>query len=205
MNYGELKNQFQELLNRSDCSDSLVVTFLRQGFSRLQRELRIPPMEREVNIVAESPMESVQLPNDFLEMRDVLVGDRPLEKLSLRQIVTKPTGGFPSYYTRRGDHLVFRPYIPTGQKVDLLYYGEFGPMEADTDVNELSLIAPDLCIYAALSYAGDFFDLDKRVEWEGRYEQIRDELNGQAEREEMNGGSMMIQPAYPMPEMYGVY
>ncbi len=200
MNYGELKSQFMELLNRSDCSEELTVTFLRQGFSRLQRELRIPSMEREVIVRALGSIDCVQVPDDFLEMKDVLIGDRALEKLPVRQIITKPTHGNPRYYARRGDLFVFRPHLCEGVEVNLLFYGEFGPLVNDEDENELSLIAPDLCLYSALSYAGDYFAQDKTAEWEGRYQQIRDELNAQARDEEFTGGSLCIQPAYQIDD-----
>ena len=200
MNYGELKSQFLELLNRSDCTDGLAITFLRQGFSRIQRELRIPAMEREVYVETEANLDSVLIPMDFLELRDAIAGETPLEKVSYRQLLTKSAVGSPRFFARRGGEFVFRPMVPPGLTLTLLYYGECGPLASDEDVNELTAIAPDLCLYSALAYAGDYFTHDKSAEWEGRYQQIRDEMNEQALSEEFTGGPMCIQSAYPIDD-----
>lgn len=196
MNYGELKEQFTELLNRTDCTDTLVHTFLQQGFARIQRELRIPAMERHSFVTAEGTMNGMQIPSDLLTLKALIVGDTELEKLSIGALLKRTAYGSPRYFARIDNRFMFRPAIPTGSVVDVLYYGECGPLVSDSDFNELTVIAPDLCAYAALSYAGDFFEHDKRMEWESRYAQIRDELNGQALDEEFSGGPMVIQPAY---------
>ena len=46
MNKGEIRAHFKALLNRSDCTDALADTFLNQALTRIQRILRIPPIER---------------------------------------------------------------------------------------------------------------------------------------------------------------
>ena len=47
MNYGELKTHFEALLNRSDITSSLTETFISQGISRIQRQLRTPLNEKK--------------------------------------------------------------------------------------------------------------------------------------------------------------
>ena len=46
MNYGDLKTHFNDLLNRTDITSTLTTRFIDQGLARIQRQLRIPTMEK---------------------------------------------------------------------------------------------------------------------------------------------------------------
>ena len=46
MNLGNLRSHFIALLNRSDITNSLADTFIDQSIARIQRQLRIPSMEK---------------------------------------------------------------------------------------------------------------------------------------------------------------
>jgi hypothetical protein len=50
MTLGELKTQFKLMLNNSvvNKSDTLVALFINQSIMRIQRELRVPFMEKQV-------------------------------------------------------------------------------------------------------------------------------------------------------------
>jgi hypothetical protein len=198
MNYGELKSHFRDLLNRSDCTDEQVVIFLKQATTRIQRTLRVPAMERVMSVVAEAPLTGLQIPTDYIELQDILVNGYGLEKVSTRTLMAMSNNsGCPRYYTRIADRFVMRPTAPTGTEVVVLYYGEFEGLTDDTSSNGLTAAAPDLLIYGALAYAGDFFEHDKRSEWEGRYQEILTALQQQAIDDEFMGGPMSVQSAYP--------
>ena len=47
MNYGDLKSHFNDLLNRTDITSTLTTRFIDQGLARIQRQLRIPTMEKQ--------------------------------------------------------------------------------------------------------------------------------------------------------------
>ena len=49
MNYGNLKTQFNNVLNRTDITSDLTTTFIDQGISRIQRSLRTPLNEKQYN------------------------------------------------------------------------------------------------------------------------------------------------------------
>ena len=69
-------------------------------------------------------------------------------------------------------------------------------MSADSDENKLAQVAPDLIIYAALTYAADYY-LDQRAEiFEQKYVQFITEIQEQANDQELNGGTQSIAPAY---------
>ena len=80
--------------------------------------------------------------------------------------------------------------------MSLYYYSEFPALSADSDTNNLSTVAPDLIVYAALTYSADYF-LDERAEiFEMKYNQFLQEIQEQSNDQELNGGTQVIQPAY---------
>jgi hypothetical protein len=201
MNLGQVRDRFIALLNRDDLDTPQADEFLSLGLGRIQRELRAPLMERVhyVDVVGEY-LETMQLPPDYLEGIDVLVNGTPLDRDSFRGLMKRATalGMQPAYYARYRNTLYLRGAVPPGMRVELLYYGEFTPLQTDADDNELTLSAPDLLIYAALSYAGDHFQHDSRAEWEARYVSLLAALREQARADEFSG-NMAIQPAYYDP------
>ena len=70
MNKGELRVHFKDLLNRSDLTDTLADTFVDQSITRIQRQLRIPSMEKTFNYSITSSTTSLTVPADFLEVVD---------------------------------------------------------------------------------------------------------------------------------------
>jgi hypothetical protein len=69
-------------------------------------------------------------------------------------------------------------------------------MTTDSSETLLSQIAPDLIIYAALTYASDYY-LDERTEvFEGKYLQFMTELQEQANDQELTGSLQSIRPSY---------
>src|SRR6185503_18957798 len=71
MNYGQLREQFEGLLKRRDMTPSQSETFLQQAVSRVQRVLRIPPMEKSVSVTYDGVTYQdgeIPIPNDYLRM-----------------------------------------------------------------------------------------------------------------------------------------
>jgi len=202
MNLGQVRTRFQTLLNRDDCDGDQADEFLSLALGRIQRELRAPMMERVHYVdVSGEYLETLQLPVDYLEGIEVLVNGTPLRRESFRGLMQRATalGNSPCLYARYRNSLYFRGSIPPGMRVEVLYYGEFTALSDDAADNELTLSAPELLIYAALSYAGDHFQHDLRAEWEGRYVSLLTALQEQVRADEFAGGSMAINPAYSDP------
>ncbi len=68
MNYGDLKTQFDNVLNRTDITSALTTTFVDQGISRIQRSLRTPLNEKQKNYTITDQTSFLTLPTDFLEI-----------------------------------------------------------------------------------------------------------------------------------------
>jgi len=198
MNYGELKSHFEALLNRSDNTSALTETFITQGISRIGRQLRTAMNEKVQAYALTSQTALFTLPSDFLEIISLYYGDRQLIRLPMakfRPFTTSAATGAPKYFTRQQEGILLYPQ-PADGTLTLYYYGDFDDLTADSDSNALSVAAPDLIIYAALTYAADFY-LDERAElFEAKYQGFLSEIQEQANDQELNGSINTIAPAY---------
>jgi hypothetical protein len=71
-------------------------------------------------------------------------------------------------------------------------------MTADSDENALATIAPDLISYAALTYAADFYLDERSATFEGKYQAFLNEIQTQADDQELTGSLQSIRPAYSL-------
>ena len=198
MNYGDLKSHFNDLLNRSDITAALTTRFIDQGIARIQRQLRTPLNEKLKNYTITAATSQVTLPTDFLEIISLYKDEYELQRITMkkyRELATNTFTGKPEYFVREQENLKLFPQ-PGDGTLTLYYYGEFDAMSADSDENKLAQVAPDLIIYAALTYSADYY-LDQRAEiFEQKYVQFITEIQEQANDQELNGGTQSIAPAY---------
>lgn len=198
MNYGELKTHFKDLLNRSDVTDALAGTFIDQGIGRIQRQLRSPMSERTLEYNISSQTSSVTLPADFLELISLYHSNTELTRITMnryRELTDYTYAGNPQYFSRQGEKVFLFPEPSSGTLV-MYYHGEFTKMTTNTDENIIAKVAPDLVIYAALTYASDWF-LDERAElFENKFNQFMLEVQEQANDQELNGSLQVINPSY---------
>lgn len=121
-----------------------------------------------------------------------------------RALAVSPIQGSPTTFIRQQQSLLVHPQPSTGSLV-LYYYSEFPPMTQNTDENAIAAVAPDLIIYAALTYAADYF-LDERAALiEQKYGLFLSEIQEQANDQEMNGGVQSIQPTYTFTDYQSSY
>lgn len=203
MNYGDLKSHFNDLLNRSDITSSLTTRFIDQGISRIQRQLRTPLNEIKKDYTITSQTENLTLPTDFLEIISLYSAEYELKRITMkeyRKLGNNAYAGKPQVFVREQQHLKLFPQ-PTSGTVTLYYYGEFDAMTADSDESKLAQVAPDLILYAALTYAADYYLDERSTLFEQKYQAFLQEIQGQSDDQELNGGTQAIAPAYA----YGDY
>lgn len=196
MNKGEIRAHFKALLNRTDCSDALADTFIDQSIARAQRVLRIPPMEKTQTYNLTASTSTLIIPADFLEIIDMYYANTNLSRVPLSKYVemSQPAeSGTPRYFTREGENIKIYPY-PTSGSVSMNYYGQFTAMTADTDENDLAIIASDLITYGALGYASDYFLDERGPLFETKFVQFLSELQEQANDAEVSGTVQAMQP-----------
>ena len=197
MNKGALRTHFKALLNRSDCLNALADTFIDQGISRIQRVLRIPSMEAIQTYAISSQTGSIALPATALEVIDIYHNNSALTRVPLHEMLAmKATGqaGTSAHFTQQGTTILLFPEPPSGT-VNVSYYGPFATMTADSDENSLAATSADLIMYAALSYAGDYF-LDERAPiFEQKYGQFLAEEQEQANEAAQAGSIQVMRPS----------
>jgi hypothetical protein len=207
MNYGDIKSHFDSLLNRGDITATLTTTFIDQGISRIQRQLRTPLNENVSTYSISGQTGSFTLPNDFLEIISLYYDDQELQRIPMskyRAVATSPVAGSPTTFVRQQSTLNVHPQ-PTSGNLVLYYYGEFPAMTANSDENALAAVAPDLIIYAALTYASDYYLDERAALFETKYNQFLSEIQEQANDQEMNGGIQSIQPTYTFTDYQSSY
>lgn len=205
--YQDIQNNVTALLNRNTATTAQIQAWIQNGIQRIQRELRCPAMEKTALITFSPsvPFTGITIPNDFIELIDILnrYGKRlqkeDISRVTYLQNVAGP--GLPQYYYRQGGLWLIGPAPvvtdPTEQ-MTIVYYGELAPLVNPADTNTITLISADLIVYAALSYAGDFYTDTRQQGWEQRYLQIRDDLQVMADEDESSGGATMS-PAFFWP------
>ena len=194
MAYVDVKNQFLGLLNRRDITPSLTNTFMQFGIQRIQRELRIPAMEKLANFVTDGTY-NVAVPGDYLEMLSIYTNTttshKRLTRVDAQSILDySQQSGIPQFYSRIGGNFVVGPVPPSGTSVFIYYYADASALVADSDTNWITEIAPTLLIYAALSYASDYFLDDRKQMFEASYMQIAEQLQNMALQDELENASV---------------
>ncbi len=218
MTYSAMESQFNNILNRSDCSSALSQTFFQQAITRIEREARLPCMERMLVVTPASLMNAIDIPADLIQPIDVMIQSAsgsvyfppvpsplpagfgntfvPLKHVPYRDLLAVPTNDTPRVYGRVQTQFHIRGWVPVGVETRLVYYGSFTPLSTPDSANELTAAAPDLAIYAALSLAADYFQHDAGPAWEQRYQQILMQVTGVATDVEWSGGPMTVEPSY---------
>ena len=144
MNYGQLKEHFNDLLNRSDITSTLTTRFIDQGIARIQRQLRTPLNEKKKNYTITAVTSQVTLPTDFLEIISLYANEYELRRITMseyRALANNAYTGKPQVFVREQENLLLFPQ-PSDGTLSLYYYGEFDPMSADSDENKLAQVPP---------------------------------------------------------------
>jgi hypothetical protein len=200
---GELKAQFKLMLNNNVVgkSDTLVSLFINQSIMRIQRELRVPFMEKQILYTIPADFTKLAIPSDLLELIAIMsdtdndgILEYQLRKSSLTEVVrdSEIPGLPPRRYTRQGGSWILGPTPGEGSKVLILYYAEFAAVSADGDTNTALKVAWDAVLYGALAAAYSYLkDVENRSEAEATYTQITMNLQKMADADELAADAVM--------------
>jgi hypothetical protein len=210
MTLAELKAQFLSLMNNRllTANASLQQTFIDQAIMRIQRDLRIPAMEKSVNVTISDTYTGLLIPGDFLELIQLVpeANDHKLRKCDITRALLGARGsGDPEEYARQGSLWVLAPTPVSGSVIRIDYYAELDPLVNPTDTNVVSEIAWDLIVNAALVQACVYYKDKRAADFETQYQTIFTALQDQADEDDTNGGSEVM-PCYSMtfPEDLGL-
>lgn len=203
MNKLGIRQQISGLLNRNDATDAQLNVFIDQAIARIQRTLRVPPMERvQIYTVETETNGSLSLPNDFLQLKHLYTSTGTINYTDLGNFIktVDVPGNVPTIYTRVQGSLLVKPSPPEDFQITLVYYGEIPDLVNDTDTNFVTEIAPDLLVYGALTFAADFFIDERREAFEQVAVRIFREIQDQADAMEFAQEGMTISTAFNNPE-----
>jgi hypothetical protein len=200
MNKGEIRAHFIALLNRSDCPNALADTFIDQAITRIQRQLRVPAMEKQndYNVTSDAGTSKVTMPADLLEIIELYYDGNALVRIPLHEMVQyQKTGelGSPRFFCREQGNIKIYP-IPSTGNLFLNYYSEQDPLTSDSDTNMLTNIASDLLTYTALSYAADYFLDERGAIFDQKSGSFLAEIQEHANSSEQSGVNQVIRPTH---------
>jgi hypothetical protein len=185
-------------------SDTLVGLFLNQSIMRLQRELRVPFMEKQILYTIPDDFTKLAIPSDMLELIAIMsdtdndgILEYQLTKSSLTEVVrdSEIPGLPPRRYTRQGGSWILGPKPGTGDKILIHYYSEFAALTDDGSTNTALKVAWDAVLYGALAAAYSYLkDVENRSEAEATYTQITQNLQRMADADEL-AADAVVAPA----------
>jgi hypothetical protein len=195
-NYGELKSSIANWLNRTDLTAE-IPDFISLAESRIAHELRIPTIEKTISVTTNS-QGAINIPVDFLELKDVFYNDKPMQRVSLSELRGAGSrAGTPMIFARDAAQFVFHP-TPTMTGDDtlvLIYYKSVPALTDAAPANDLLGTAPELYLYGSLVEAATFLGSDSS-RWEAGYQTALGRLMQHARSAEFSGATPQIASGY---------
>lgn len=191
--YSELQTAVASYLARTDLT-SQITDFIRFAELRLRRELRIRQMLKSVTTTTTSGDSTVELPSDFLEIRDFIVVATPIQPLTysspsaFSRNARTTDSGKPLDYTILANEFQLAPIPDSAYTVKLLYYAAPEFLSDSNTSNAFVANAPDALLYAALLEAEPFLMNDARINtWGTMYDRAISTLTKSDESSQYSG------------------
>lgn len=166
--YAELQTSIAGYLARSDLT-AQIPGFIRLSELRLRRDLRIRQMLKSVTTATVAGDSTVELPSDFLEVRDLFVVGNPVQPLNYYSPSafnrSARTGeiGKPRDYTVLANDFQLAPVPDTVYTVQMLYFAAPTFLSNANTTNVFLANTPDALLYGALLEAEPYLMNDARL------------------------------------------
>ena len=191
--YSDLQTSIAGYLARSDLT-SQIPDFITFAENRLRRELRVRQMLKSVTTSSVSGDATVEVPSDFLEIRDFVALTNPITPLSYSSpsiLSNDPVAsqvGVPKSYTILANEFLLAP-VPDGiYTLRLLYYAAPAYLSSSNTSNVFLNIAPDALLYASLLEAEPYLYNDARINtWGSMYDRAITTLTKSDENTQYSG------------------
>lgn len=137
--------------------------FIGLAEAKFNRALRT--LDMETRSTASVSSEYLALPDDFLELRAIQIGDDPLTYATpahIREIWANVTSGQPRYYTVTDGQFQFAPAPGSTYTVEIIYFQKIPALANDNTSNWLLALHPDLYLAQSLAVAETFGWNDNR-------------------------------------------
>lgn len=192
-NYSALKASIANYLGRTDLTTQ-IPDFITLAETRLQRELRTRPMLKSATATMTGGDNTIGLPTDFLEMRDMYIQGNPRQPVSFmspsaftRNARAEESGKCIDY-TILGSEMAFAPIPDTNYVLEMLYYYKPTALSDSNQSNVFMANYPDALLFGALAQAEPFLMNDARINtWAGLYDSAIELIKTSDDSSEYNG------------------
>jgi hypothetical protein len=167
-NYSDLQTTIAGYLARSDLT-AQIPDFIRLAETRLRRDLRVRQMLKSVTTATVAGDNTVELPSDFLEVRDLVIVGNPPQPLSYfspsaftRNARTWESGK-PLDYTVLANDFQIAPVPDAVYTVKMLYFAAPAFLSSTNTSNIFLANTPDVLLYGSLLEAEPYLMNDARI------------------------------------------
>jgi hypothetical protein len=197
-NYDSLKTTIASYLARSDLT-AQIPDFIQLAETRLRRELRIRQMLKVVTTATVAGDSTVELPSDYLQMRDLHMNTNPVQTLGYQspsnfyRNTNAAISGVPLQYTVLAQEFQLAP-IPDGvYTLQMIYYATPPYLTTSNTSNVFLANCPDLLLYGALGEAESYLMNDPRLQtWAALYDRSLSALTVSDDQGEYGGSPLSI-------------
>jgi hypothetical protein len=196
--YSDLQTSIAGYLARTDLT-SQIPDFITFAENRLRRELRIRQMLKSVTTSTVSSDATVEVPSDFLEIRDFVVMTNPITPLSysspssLSNDPRTSQVGVPRSYTILASEFQLTPIPDAAYTLKMLYYAAPAYLSTSNTTNVFLTTSPDALLYASLIEAEPYLMNDARINtWGTMYDRAIASLTKSDESTQYSGVPLSI-------------
>ena len=197
-NYSDLQATIASYLARTDLT-AQIPDFIQLAETRLRRDLRIRQMLKVVTTTTTNGDGTVELPSDFLQMRDLHINTNPITVLKYEspsnfyRNTWSTVTGIPVQYTILAQEFQFAPKPDTNYTLQMMYYAA-PPYLGNTNPSNVFLAnCPDLVLYGALGEAAPYLMDDARLQtWASMYDRGLAALTVSDDQGEYSGSPIAI-------------
>jgi hypothetical protein len=173
---------------------SIIPDFITLAENRLRRELRIRQMLKSVTTATVSGDNTIEIPSDFLQVRDFVVMTNPIQPLSYSSpsaLSNDPRAsevGVPLSYTILANDFQVSPSPDGIYTVKMLYFAAPAYLSSSNTTNVFLTTAPDALLYASLIEAEPYLMNDARINtWGTMYDRAIGSLTKSDEEGQYSG------------------
>lgn len=192
---GDIVTRVRSLINRRDCTRDLVVGFVNEAQSNLERVLRIGCMERTLQATLDGKTAIIPVTSQFLQVINVFTDHGELIQVDMDEFLkTSDFGGIPRVYVRVANSMHIKPTPAEGVTIYFHHYAQSATLRVDTDRNVWTASAFSALVYTAAELIADHFQDDGRAaRFQAKSRQYIDELISQ-DLDEKFAGPLRIRP-----------
>jgi hypothetical protein len=175
-NYSAFVTTVENYLARTDLT-SVIPDFIQMAQYRMTRDLKTEKMLKVATSASTGGDNTISLPSDFLEVRDIHIQGNPPIRLEYQtpdlffRNGQTTLSGMPHYYTMLGAEFQFAPTFDSTMTVQILYYAQPTFISSSVASNLFLANYPDALLYATLAEAEPYLMNDARTAtWSALYD-----------------------------------